>query len=44
VVAATSAHIERGWSDAEPAPSADPPDAAGEPPDPDAVVIEPEHS
>jgi hypothetical protein len=43
VVAATSAHIERGWSDAEPAPPAEPQEAA-EPPDPDAVVIEPEPS
>jgi hypothetical protein len=43
VVAATSAHIERGWSDAEPAaPAEPPPDTANEPPDPDAVVIEPE--
>lgn len=45
VVAATSTHIEHGWSESEPAaPAEDQPDAASEAPDPDAIVIEPEPS
>jgi hypothetical protein len=45
VVAATTGHIERGWSEAEPAaPAEGQPDAPSEPPDPDAIVIEPEPS
>jgi hypothetical protein len=42
VVAATTAHIERGWSDAAPAAAEPTPvEIPNEPPDPDAVVIEP---
>jgi hypothetical protein len=45
VVAATTTHIEQGWSEAQPpAPPENQPDAASEVPDPDAIVIEPEPS
>ena len=42
VVATTSGHIERGWSDAELASPEGEADASGEAPEADAVVIEPE--
>jgi hypothetical protein len=41
LVAATTAHIAHGWSDSEPE-QATKPEAADAPPDPDALVIEPE--